>query len=154
LAAVYGRWGAADRLLFWPVADLSEVARAGRETGQQFRSLLSGTTNPFLPLSFLVDSLRRDLAQGGTFDYQRDRTESGEFLQLRHYTNVSNFNVGLYSQQAGLSLEETLAVAGGYALVRSGNADRTQPYGLAREQREFIELGFRAGQSGGFAPPQ
>jgi hypothetical protein len=133
-----------------PVSDLTEVARAGRETGEKFRSLLSEPTNPFLPLLFLVDSLGRDLTQGGTFDYQRERTDSGGYLQLPHFQHVSNFNVGLYNQQAGLSLDETLAVAGGYAVVRSRNADLTQPYGLAEEQRQFIELGFRAGQTGGF----
>jgi len=133
-----------------PVADLAEVARAGRETGRAFLSLLGDPANPVVAFDFLFRSLRRDLAQGGTFDYQRERNETGEYNQLREYRNVSNFNVGLYNQQAGLSLEATLTIAGAYARLKSGNADPAEPYGLAREQRDFIEHGFRAGQSGAF----
>jgi len=37
------------------------------------------------------------------------------FTQLRQFRDVSNFNVGLYMQQAGFTLDETLSIAGGFA---------------------------------------
>jgi hypothetical protein len=96
-------------------------------------------------LGFLVESFRRDLGQGGTFDYQRD----GPF-NLRQYRHVSNFNVGLYIQQSGLSLDQATSIAGAYGTIFSRNYDRSQPYGVPPENRHFMELGFRAGQSGIF----
>ncbi len=132
-----------------PTADLSAVARAGRETGATFRMLLENSNDPSVALGFFVGSLRRDLAQGGTFDYQRDGTNS-----LPTYRHISNFNVGLYNQQAGLSLNDTLTIAGAYAKNFSNNPGPRDSYGLPEEQRRFMELGYRAGQSGVFdAPP-
>lgn len=43
--------------------------------------------------------------------------------QSRQFRDVANFNVGLYVQQAGSTLDETLFVAGKFAHVLSGNAD-------------------------------
>jgi hypothetical protein len=99
---------------------------------------------------FLIASLAVNVGMGGTFDYQREGNPVTGFTPLPQYRDVSNFNVGLYTQQAGLSLEETLRVAGAYASVFSGNAKPDQPYGLDPRTREFIEIGFRAGHSGVF----
>jgi hypothetical protein len=61
--------------------------------------------------------LKARLGQGGTFDYQRRRYNSGKngYTQLRQFRDVSNFNVGLLCQQAGLSRWATLRIAGEYA---------------------------------------
>jgi hypothetical protein len=63
---------------------------------------------------------------------------------------VSNFNVGLFSQQAGLTLVMTLGLAGLYASKNSSNYRPDQPYGLDPQTREFIERGYEAGESGVF----
>jgi hypothetical protein len=42
------------------------------------------------------------------FDYQRCGNYITGFVQLRPYKDVSNFDAGLFCQQAGLSLNETL----------------------------------------------
>jgi hypothetical protein len=42
-------------------------------------------------------------------------------VQLPQYRDASNFNVGLFCQQAGLPLEEVLEAAGRYARIFSGN---------------------------------
>lgn len=62
----------------------------------------------------------------------------------------AKFNVGLYCQQAGLSLQETYFISGAYAMVFSSNAKPDAPYSLNDENREFTERGFKAGQSGMF----
>ena len=61
---------------------------------------------------------------------------------------MSNFNVGLYAQKAGLSLGEILGIAGDFAKKNSSNHDPSQPYGLDPQTREFTELGYQTGASG------
>jgi len=95
-------------------------------------------------------SFARNIGIGGAFDYQREGNPITGFTPFPQYRDVSNFNVWLYTQQAGLSLEETLRVAGAYASVFSSNAKPDQPYGLDIQTREFMEIGFRVGQSGVF----
>jgi hypothetical protein len=142
--------------LMAPMSDLSHVAAAGRETGTLFRQMLSDPNSAEHAYAYLIGALYDHLGHGGKFDYQRKGPQLlGElfpslFTQLRQFRNVSNFNVGLFCQQAGLSLEETLELAEGYASARSGNFDPTQPHGLVARNRHFIEEGFRAGQSGVF----
>ncbi|MBI3705571.1 MAG: hypothetical protein HY244_17385, partial [Rhizobiales bacterium] len=131
-----------------PTSDLSAVARAGRETGAIFRTLQENPETTGGSLGFLGYSMRRDLSQGGTFDYQRDGS-----THLSDYEHVSSFNVGLYSQQAGFSLDDTLHIAGAYAKYFSNNPEPRDSYGLTDEQRRFMELGYRAGQRGGFGSP-
>lgn len=133
-----------------PVADLSAVAEAGRNTGVRFEHLRTSPEDAPAAIPYLLGKLYRDLKQGGTFDYQRDVDSGGGYIQLRHYRNVSNFNVGLYCQQAGLSLHETLTIAGPYARFFSSNADRAEPYGLSHRTRRYTEYGFRAGERGIF----
>jgi len=128
-----------------PSSDLAVVARAGRETGAAFKSLSENSETAGAALPFLTYSMRRDLNQGGTYDYQRDGS-----TYLKDYEHVSNFNVGLYSQQAGLSLSDTLSIAGAYGKYFLNNPQSRDSYGLTNDQRTFMELGYRAGQSGGF----
>ena len=48
------------------------------------------------------------LAQWGNFDYQRQGNAITGGTHLPQFVHVSNFNVGLFCQQAGLSLDDTL----------------------------------------------
>lgn len=95
---------------------------------------------------------RAAIGQGGEFDYQRKAAVGGKdgFVQLRQFKNVSNFNVGLYMQQAGFPLEATLGIAGWYAERNSSNYQPDEPYGLDPQTREFIEQGHAIGASGAF----
>lgn len=52
--------------------------------------------------------------------------------------------------RSGSPLHLLLVVAGIYAYRNSSNDDPNQPYGLDRETREFIERGYKAGESGVF----
>jgi RHS repeat-associated protein len=139
--------------LMSPVADLSPVAAAGRQTGATYFSLVS---NPELAGSaplYLAASLYSNVGTGGTFDYQRQGSLFTGYTPLPQFRDVSNFNVGLFSQQAGLTLNETLSAAGLYASIFSSNAMPSQPNGLAPRTAQFITTGFNIGQSGVFGPP-
>ena len=139
--------------LMSPVADLSPVAAAGRQTGATYFSLVS---NPELAGSaplYLAASLYSNVGTGGTFDYQREGNWFTGYTQLPQFRDVSNVNVGLFSQQAGLTLNETLSAAGSYASIFSSNARPSQPYGLDPRTAQFIATGFNIGQSGVFGPP-
>lgn len=139
-----------------PVADLSPVAQAGRETGETYRSL---SLNPFVGTAdaaslYFVSRFFVHVGTGGVYDYQRSGNQilgvSGlvPFVQRREFRDVSNFNVGLFCQQAGLSLGETLTVTGLYASRFSGNKRPAEPYGLDARTREFVVTGFSVGESG------
>jgi len=137
-----------------PVADLRPVAAAGRRTGEIYRQLMADPMTSVEAAQFFSLSLGMHVGQGGVFDYQREGNQIigllTHFDQRPQFRSVSNFNVGLFCQQAGLTLEETLTIAGRFARLFSKNADPTQPYGLDKENAEFTRLGFKAGQSGMF----
>ncbi len=139
--------------LMSPVADLAPVAAAGRRARRTYQTMLHNpkTMVGALPL-FAIDTLIH-LGQGGLFDYQRRGNHLTGFEHFRQYQDVSNFNVGLFCQQAGLSLENALIAAGSYARVFSGNAKPDRPYGLDPQTYEFIKAGYQAGQSGAFDHP-
>jgi hypothetical protein len=113
-----------------PIADLSVVAAAGRDSGATYRSLLSNPDTAPGALLNLLATLDANLGHGGTFDYQRQGNLLTGYTQLRQFKHVSNVNVGQFAQQAGLTLDETLTVAGGYAGLLLGNARPDQPHGL------------------------
>ena len=92
------------------------------------------------------------MKDGGRFDYQREGNSLTGFVQRPHFAHVSNFNVGLFAQQAGLTLDEAHRFAGGYASLFSRNADPSKPYGLNEDQYKFIEAGYKAGASGLYGP--
>jgi hypothetical protein len=131
-----------------PTADLSAVAAAGRRTGFMHRAMLIDPLTAGAAPAWMVANLRANVSHGGTFDYQR---RGDQFLG--QFTPVSNVNVGLFAQQAGLSLEETLAIAGLYARRYSGNAKPGEPHGLHPNQLKYITAGFKIGQSGVFGAP-
>ena len=142
----------ATGFLMSPVADLSSVAAAGRNAGNTYLAMLNNPEAAESANSYLYASLYRHLSQGGTFDYQRQGNPITGFTQLRQFRDVSNFNIGLFSQQAGLTLDETLRSAGLYARVFSGNARPDRPYGLDLRNVSFIKSGYQAGVSGVFGP--
>ncbi|MGD0434094.1 MAG: hypothetical protein ABSA58_23680 [Acetobacteraceae bacterium] len=100
--------------------------------------------------SYLAASLGAAVGQGGTFDYQREGSHITGFTQLPQFRDVSNVNVGLFAQQAGLTLDETLKIAGTFARLRSSNARPNEPYGLDPRTAQFIRTGFSQGESGAF----
>ena len=136
-----------------PVEDLSVVAAAGRETGSKLREKI--ITDPLELEAYARELVRKDLAQGGRFDYQRGRNPDGDpgYLQLRQFRDVSNFNVGLYMQQVGVPLPMILAIAGAYAKENSSNYMPNEPYGLDPRVKRWIERGYEAGGSGAFNRP-
>ncbi len=134
-----------------PVADLSAVAAAGRQSRETLRAFRAG--NPAVFYGSLAAILGLNVGQGGTFDYQRRGNRITGYTHLPQFEKVSNLNVGLFAQQAGLTLEQVLNIAGTFAHYRSGNAKPGEPYGLNPAQLEYITRGFRLGESGMFDPP-
>ena len=136
-----------------PISDLSDVASAGRNLGETYNRLLQNPETAPTAFNYFAGNLLANVGTGGTFDYQRgDGNLITGYTQLRQFRNVSNFNVGLFSQQAGLTLNETLSLAGFYAARFSGNADPSQPYGLSSQTYQYIVAGHKVGQSGIYGP--
>lgn len=94
-------------LLMSPTANLSNVAAAGRKAKGDWTSV------------GLALDLGKTVGTGGKFDYQRMGSQwdvlKGGFQQLPKFRDASNFNVGLFAQQAGLSLDQILKLAGDFA---------------------------------------
>ena len=139
--------------LMSPVQDLGIVAAKGRQTGATFRTMLENPETSSGALPYLLATLGLNLGQGGAHDHQRRGNMITGYTQLRRFRPVANVNVGLFGQQAGLTLEETLKIAGSYAFFRSSNANSAKPYGLDDTTREFIEAGYKIGASGMFDQP-
>ena len=138
-----------------PVEDLSAVAVAGWEAGR--RAVGKALTDPMKAKAYGRELVRKDLGQGGRFDYQRlwspDAAAPG-YLQLRQFRDVSNFNVGLYMQKVGLFPRDwVLEIAGEYAKEHSSNYMPGEPYGLDPRVKRWIERGYEAGESGAFNLP-
>jgi RHS repeat-associated protein len=129
--------------LMSPVANLSPVAAAGSKTLDHYLALLA--VDRTVAEAYLMASLGKNVGTGGTFDYQRSGNVITGFKQLPQFRDVSNFNVGLFAQKAGLSLGRTLTIAGRCANLFSSNANSKQPYGLAPRTAEFIRRGYSAG---------
>lgn len=139
--------------LMSPVADLSAIVVTGRRIGATYSTLLNSLEASGSALPYLLSALNEAVGQGGTYDYQRRRNPfNGKYFQLRQFRDVSNFNVGLTTQSAGLTLDETLSIAGDLAYFESSNYSPDNPYGLSLQTAAFIRLGFAYGQSGAFGP--
>ncbi len=136
-----------------PKADLHEVAAQGRRIGEVYRSMLAHPATAGSALPYLYMTLDANVGQGGTYDYQRRGNMITGYTQLRHFRPIANVNVGLLAQQAGLTLDETLGIAGTYARWRSSNADANAPYGLDPVTLHYIKRGYEIGQAGMFDPP-
>jgi hypothetical protein len=138
-----------------PVADLSPVAAAGREVGETYKGLLNAPETAARALPYLAASMLINVGHGGRFDYQWRGNQITGFTQLPKYRDVSNVNVGLFCQQAGLSLDQTLTTAGRFAQIFSRNAKPDRPYRLDPRTAEFIKVGYDEGRRHLFdLPPQ
>jgi hypothetical protein len=131
-------------------ANLAKVAEAGRIQGELYRQMLQNPVTATGALPILLVGLGTNLGHAGTFDYQREGSFLEGYTQHPQFRDISNVNVGLFAQQAGLSKEEILSIAGAFARARSSNADPSQPYSLNTRTREFIEQGYEIGASGAF----
>ena len=138
--------------LMSPSADLSSVASAGRLTGENYARLLRNPNSASGAFNYLAGSLGSHLGHGGSLDYQREGNFLTGYTHRPQFAHISNFNVGLFAQQAGLTLDEAHRFAGGYARLFSNNADPSKPYGLNKDQYDFIEAGYKAGASGLYGP--
>jgi hypothetical protein len=134
-----------------PFNDLKEVAAAGRRARQQIENNPGPAAHGEV-LARVQEALRSNVGHGGTYDYQRRANKFGKdgYTQLPQFRNISNVNVGLFSQQFGLSLENTLTIAGLYALKNSSNSSWSKPYFLDEDTKKYIELGYKLGKSGTF----
>jgi hypothetical protein len=137
-------------LLMAPVADLGDVAAAGREARREFGIL---AVTPVVAQMYRAAVLGLNVGHGGTFDYQRRGNRITGYTHLQQFEKVSNLNVGLFAQQAGLTLEQVLEIAGKFAHNLSKNSDPNRPYGLSANQFEFITLGYKIGESGMYDKP-
>ncbi len=135
-------------------ADFTKVAQAGRTQGELYGLMLGSPYNADAALPTLLIGVGKNLGHAGTFDYQREGSYFGGYIQHREFRDISNVNVGLFMQQAGFSLKETLEISGAFAGALSSNVRPAQPYSLDPRTREFIELGFKMGASGAFGPPR
>jgi hypothetical protein len=142
--------GSASGYMQAPVADLSDVARAGREAGATYRQTLENDETAAGAEPYLAFSLWAHCGHGGLFDYQRQGNMLTGYKQLPEFRHVSAFNIGLFAQQAGLSLDEALLYSGLYGLVFAKNSRLGQPHGLPADTVQFIEKGYNAGRSGIF----
>jgi len=136
-----------------PVADLTPVAAAGRQAGLGYRAKLDNPQTAPLAFIYLATALGASLGHGGTFDYQRCGNMITGYTHLPQFREVSNINVGIFAQQAGLTLDETLKPAELYAWRRSNNYHHGQPNGLDDKTAQFIRSGFNIAQTGVFDPP-
>jgi RHS repeat-associated protein len=134
-----------------PSSDVSDVAAAGKKTKDVVDAL--NAVGPATAAAALAVALGTNVGTGGKFDDQRmgpqtDVLNGGSgFQQLPQFRDVSNFNVGLFSQQAGMTLEETLQTAGEFARHFSSNYSPDQPYGLESQTADFIRIGYHAGET-------
>jgi len=141
--------------LMSPTADLAPVAAAGRGVGSTYRTL-QDSPDPQTgggAFSYLGTNLQVYLGHGGNFDYQRQGHFLTGFVFFSEFVSVSNFNVGLFCQQAGLTLDETLQIAGTLAAIMSRNSNPSNPYSLADLQYKYMVLGYQTGASGAFDSP-
>lgn len=141
--------------LMSPTADLAPVAAAGRGVGSTCRTL-QDSPDPQTgggAFSYLGTNLQIYLGHGGNFDYQRQGHFLTGFVFFIEFVSVSNFNVGLFCQQAGLTLDETLQIAGTLAAIMSRNGNPGNPYSLADLQYKYMVLGYQTGASGAFDSP-
>ena len=133
-----------------PNTDLTRVAADGRRIGEQYASMRSNS-DPAADLKLMI-SLGALVGHAGAYDYQRKGSFFTGYTQLRHFRNISNINVGLIGQQAGLTLHELLTISGTFADWLSSNSDPADEYKLSAQTRFYIEEGYRIGSSGVYGP--
>jgi hypothetical protein len=138
-----------SQVLMSPKDDLNDVAAAGREAGENYRTIRDNPRASGSQGFSIIADMARNVGQGGKFDYQREGNFVTGFKQHRQFRNVSNFNVGLFMQQTGLyTLEQTLDISGKFASLFSSNHRKDQPHGLDPQTERWIRIGYSAGASG------
>ncbi|MGO9009674.1 MAG: RHS repeat domain-containing protein [Bryobacteraceae bacterium] len=137
-------------VLMSPTSDLKDVAATGRAIKQRYKELMrSDQSGVGLGADIFAGlGIRQALHHNGDYDYQRVTLVDGDLQQLPQFRDVSNFNVGLLGQQAGLSLDELLSIVGDYAKHNSSNYSPDQPYGLDPRTKDLTVSGFQTGASG------
>jgi hypothetical protein len=134
-----------------PFNDLNSVAMAAKRAKEEHPDWDLSKNFGFLDKKTrdeLEAVLRANLGHGGTFDYQRRHHAPGKdgLTQLRQFRSIANINVGLFCQQLGLSLEQTLGAAGYYAVKNSRNRNLLNvPYLLDSDTQKYIEIGHQIG---------
>jgi hypothetical protein len=141
---VQDQWSSTGWLLS-PHPDLTPVATSVQAIGLAFSSL----PGP-LGSAFLLTSLGVTLGHAGLFDYQREGNMVTGYVQHREYRDVSNFNIGVLGQRAGIPEPAMLYLAGGFALFFSSNAMPDKPYFQDPRNVYFIQSGYAAARSGAF----
>jgi len=131
-----------------PVADLSPVAATGQSIGATYSAMLSNPNSAETAFFVLLGELFAAVGTGGTYDYQRQGNLISGFTQRPQFRDVSNFNVGTVTQQAGLTLDETQTAAGIFAFLFSSNYSPKSSYGLTPRTAAFIQSGYTCGASG------
>ncbi|MGH7047876.1 MAG: hypothetical protein ACREE2_15970 [Stellaceae bacterium] len=112
-------------LMVPPYADFRKVYAAGRSIAS-------------LPPAEQYSQGHAAIAQGGTYDFQRD-VKQQKFYD--YHTPAANYAVGVYMSGAGYSLSATLIFAKLYALRNSSNYD-------AQDQLGWIRRGWNDGEAG------
>lgn len=129
---------------------LADVANAGQDLANGISRLADNPLTAAAVIPRLFAGLGTAVGQGGTFDYQREGSLNSGYVQHREFRDISNVNVGLFAQQAGLTKEQTLVISGAFAWAFSSNASTSQPYHLDERTRYFIEIGYGIGAAGTF----
>jgi hypothetical protein len=138
-----------------PADNLKEVAATGRRDGEQYRSLRDNPLTAEDAEGVKALMLFSNVGTGGRFDTQREGNQllgliRSDFIHHRQFRPIANINVGLYGQQFGLTLDETLALAGTWARLASSNTAPDQPHNLDPWTTFFIKKGYEIGQKGLF----
>jgi hypothetical protein len=130
-----------------PTGSLQSVANAGKQFGKDLKTMMN-TGGPDAFTAAMLAGLDAAVGHGGTFDYQRQHNSDGSVTFVSAFRDVSNYNIGLYAQQAGIPLNDVLRLAQGYASVLSKNYDSSNPSGGNPRNAGMIRLGYAAGASG------
>ncbi len=101
---------------------------------------------------YLYMTLGFRLGHGGTFDYQRRGNHLTGFVHLPQFREVSNMNVGLFAQQAGMTLDQSLEAAGLLAKYFSNNYHPENLHGLDTVTAQYIMEGYNIGKTGVYGP--
>jgi hypothetical protein len=147
---LYSPSGLLTGSLMSPTSDVGSVVKAGKQFGLAVLTL--SIYNPLLGATVFVAGLGAYLGHYGVFDYQRKGLPPFTTKFYPQYIRVSNFNIGVFAQQAGVPEKVILAIAGAYARVLSNNATADQLYGLT-QNREMIHLGYSLSALGAFTVP-
>jgi hypothetical protein len=143
-------------LLMSPTGDISSVVRAGQTFGLSVETSLA-RANVIGAAAGFVAGLGASLGTYGFFDYQRKGFPGSTPMYYSQYRDLSNFSIGVFGQQAGMSETAIARIAGLFAGLFSSNAHPgfSDPQNwMALQNREMIHLGYSLSAQGAFAQPR